>query len=187
MKSISPLCHFIALLLLINSSGCQQRLASKLQGSWEGRPDSVAARAEREAEKYGDAPAGSATVGSATQAGELVAVTDWENYETRILLDFLNDERLEMSLAGDKQSLSGAWEIISTSPAGCTIEVETSLDARAGEAPVVERRRFDLLLDEREGTCVGFQLTETGADPQLGALYFRRPQSSSADQPNSIR
>jgi len=71
---------------------------------------------------------------------------------------------------------------VSTSPAGCTIEVRTKIEVGTGieidesEEASVERRRFDLLLDEREGTCVGFQLTETGADLQVGALYFRRPE-----------
>ncbi len=168
-------------MLLICLVGCQQRTASKLQGQWEGRSDSVAMRAKREAEKYGEVPADSAAGGSAPKASISVQVTDWENYEVTVVFDFVSSERLEMSLDGE-QPKSGRWKIISTSPAECTIEVQTEKESAESEEASVERRQFVLLLDEREGTCVGFLLTEVGADRQQGALYFQRPQNSEAIQ-----
>ncbi len=176
MKSLPLL---FALLLLI-SAGCQQRTSSKLQGRWEGHPDSAASLAAREAEKYGDIQADNAPAekGSATQTEITKPVTDWENYDVTILMNFLSSDRLEMSLDGE-QTKSGTWKVVSTSPAECIIEVQTKTE---GEDSALERRQFELLLDEREGTCVGFLLTEAGADRLQGALYFQRPGSSDATQ-----
>jgi len=161
-------------LLLITSTGCQQRTASKLQGRWEGRPESAAARAAREAEKYGDAP--SSTDRSESKTDPPAQVTDWENYDVTILIDFVSSNRLEMSLGNDHQPRSATWQIIATSLTGCTIEVQTESATDKNQDPTTERRRFDLVLDEREGTCVGFLLTEVGADRQLGTIYFKRPE-----------
>ena len=86
-----------------------------------------------------------------------------------------------MALVDDPQPRLGSWSIVSTSPTGCTIEVETDRSAIKTESeqpPATVRRRFQLDLDEREGECIGFLLREVGADRQLGALYFRRPEES---------
>lgn len=167
MKSTVAL---LLLLLLVGSAGCQQRMSSKLQGRWEGRPDSAGLRADREAEKYGDEVT-SAEINASDDEG--VQVTDWEKYNVTIVMDFVSSDHIEMTLDG-AQALSGNWQIVSQSPVGCTIEILTDEPGKDGQAVP---RRFDLLLDEREGTCVGFQLTESGADPQVGSLYFRRPNS----------
>ena len=167
MKSITVL---FSALLVCCSAGCQQRMSNKLLGRWEGRPDSAERRAQREAEKYGDDPA---QIELRARKSETVQVTDWEDYDVEIVMDFVSSDLIKMTLDG-AQSQAGNWRIVSQSPAGCTIEIQTRRD---GENDRVVRRRFDLLLDERDGSCVGFQLTETGADPQVGALYFRRPKS----------
>lgn len=171
MKLTSAFYLLFAAMLLLSSVGCQPQAVSKLQGRWEGRPDSAAIRAQREAEKYGEEPTDANASGSATKGSVSPQVTDWENYEVTVVFDFVSSERLEMSLDGE-QPRSGRWKIVSTSPAECTIEVQTESE---GEDASVERRQFVLLLDEREGECVGFLLTEVGADRQQGALYFRRP------------
>ena len=173
----------IAILLLISAVGCQQRTSSKLQGRWAGRPDSAASLARREAEKYGELPEKSSPKGSATKTDTPPQLTDWENYDVTILLDFLSSDRIEMSLDGE-QAKSGTWEIISTSPAGCTIEVQTKQESDTKNNPeetTRERRQFELLLDERDGKCVGFLLTEVGADRLQGALYFQRPGKTAVD------
>ncbi len=168
-------------LLLLTLVGCQQRTVSKLQGRWEGRPDSAALRAEREAEKYGNSSGADVEAstnskeGSSTKPDASVQVTDWENYEVTVQMDFVSSERLEMSLDGE-QRRSAHWQIISSSPIGCTIEVQTEEGSEGDEKKELVRRRFELVLDEREGTCVGFLLTEVGADRLLGAIYFKRPQ-----------
>ncbi|MEM8945541.1 MAG: hypothetical protein AAGD11_10175 [Planctomycetota bacterium] len=177
--SISHLC--VGLVLLCALAGCQQRAASKLQGRWEGRPDSVTKRAERDAEKYGDQP-DSGSDKEPSDEDSSAQVTDWESYDVTIVIDFVSANRLEMSLDGG-QAVTGQWKILSTTPSGCTIEVESEAPTQGGEAKR-QRRRFELLLDEREGTCVGFQLTEAGADAQLGALYFQRQGGTSSPAPN---
>jgi len=187
MKSLTLL--FVSM-LLISSVGCQQRSASKLLGRWEGRPDSAALRLQREAKKYGEVPSDNARTtlsevatgsGSATRPHAPSQVTDWENYDVTVLFDFVSSERLEMSLDGE-QPRSGRWKIVSTSPVGYTIEVQTEKESTSGEGASVLRRQFELLLDERGGTCVGFLLTEVGADRQQGALYFQRPEKSNSVQ-----
>ncbi len=175
-------------LLLLAFPGCQQRAANKLQGRWVGRPDTAAMRAVREAEKYGDklsqgAKPKLAPKVSKDEADDDQYVTDWEKYDVAISMDFVSTERLEMTLDGG-QPVSGNWKVLSTSPTGCTIEVTTTAANSEQATPQETRRRFELLFDEREGVCVGFQLSEAGADAQLGALYFARPAGTSAPAQN---
>jgi len=188
----SPL-MMLLLLALLGGSGCQQQVVGTLQGRWVGVPDTAAARAERESQKYGDM-APTAEASSASVAPE--RVTDWESYDLSVSLDFVDHERVKIFISGgaDAEGLepvSGKWHILSTTPIGCTIEVETAGEVGAGEvrtgevgtggeqnenSAAVVRRKFELIFDEREGECVGFTLREVGADRQLGMLYFRRPE-----------
>lgn len=189
MNPFSLLRFFTVVFLLMACAGCQQRAASKLQGRWVGRPDSAAARAKREAEKYGEVSTTAGTENSTNtvsgaEAKSSEQVTDWENYDVTIVMDFVSSDRLEMQL-NEEQPVVGSWKVISTTPSGVTIEVltessESKQDESGQEAATTVRRRFELLLDEREGVCVGFQLTESGADAQVGALYFQRSNSESS-------
>lgn len=176
-------------LLVLSSVGCQQSTTGKLIGRWEGRPDTAVQRTAREAEKYGDEINESSDETDTAELGEAVRVTDWEAYDVVVEFDFVSSEQLKMSFNGE-QSKTGKWKIIATSPTGCTIEVRTELEAQAEVVaddkeqaePPVELRRFDILLDERDEECIGFTLSEVGADQQLGTLYFQRPKSLDADQ-----
>jgi len=164
----------LLLLALVGVSGCQQRAANKLLGKWEGRPDTAAARGERESLKYGDT---SSDV--APESGDEADLTDWESYDLSVSLEFFDHKRLEMSLSDGSDSVSGQWRVVSTTPIGCTIEVETAGEAAESEgeeSAAVVRRQFQLDLDELEGECVGFTLMEVGADRRLGMLYFSRPE-----------
>lgn len=160
-------------LLLLVTAGCQQRTAGRLHGRWIGKPDSVAAKAAREAEKYGDSPEQTSDDPNAERAQRKPA-TDWEGFDVQVELNFLNGSALELALGGADSKVAGRWSIIETSPTGCTIEVTTEEPAQEGERVVSERRRFELLFDERDGELVGFELSEVGADRQVGALYFQR-------------
>lgn len=164
----------VCLLLIVVVGGCQQRTAGKLLGRWIGRPDAAAARALREAEKYGDA-----VVALPETTVESVDVTDWERYDLAVQFNFVSHDRLEMSLGDGSQPIIGEWRILETSPTGCIIEVKTESSAVSpsdDQSNSSVRRRFQLELDERGGEYVGFLLTEVGADRQLGSLYFRRPE-----------
>ncbi len=158
------------LLVLFSVSGCRQQTANQLLGRWEGHPDTAAARSEREQKQYGGQNAGGTS-------RETAPATDWERYDAIVYFDFQSAERLEMSLDGDEKIRSGRWQIVTSTPAACTIEVRTDssgeldVDGALAESTL---RRFELELDERGGECIGFLLSEVGADRQLGALYFRR-------------
>lgn len=158
-------------LLLLSTAGCQQKMAADLLGEWEGRPDTAAARAKREAEKYGDKPSDDP---NRTSENAREKVTDWEQYDIAVKFNFVSRTQLEMSLADGTEPRSGTWQILETSPTGCIIEVETA----TGPEQSPEARHFQLEMDERDSTLFGFLLTEVGADRQLGALYFRRPDSA---------
>jgi len=163
------------MLLLLSTSGCQQRAAGKLLGQWVGTPDTAASRAERESKKYGETASVSKSASVAPENA-----TDWERYDRSVTLDFIDYERVEMALVGGskpeepEEPLSGKWHVVSTTPIGCTIEVKTEGE----QSETVVRRQFQLDLDEHEGQCVGFTLIEVGADRQLGTLYFCRPEKS---------
>jgi len=177
----------IALLVLATSvAGCQQRTASQLLGRWVGRPDSELARAEREELKYGkgsdekSSPAQTISSGSIVSGKSSGEKSDWERYDVTVSLNFISHSRLEMSLAGGAEPVSGSWQIVASNSAGCTIEIVTndSPDTDESLAQTEMRRRFQLLLDNRDGQCLGFSLAEVGADRQLGTLYFHREESS---------
>jgi hypothetical protein len=153
------------LLLLLGALGCQQRTTARLLGEWVGRPDTAAARALRESEKFGDdRPSGTLDTSSET-------ITDWQQVDIGVKVHFVSTTQLEMSLEDGAQPQSGNWHVLEATPVVCTIEVETA----TGEGESAELRRFQLELDELDGELVGFLLTEVGADRQLGALYFSRP------------
>lgn len=161
-------CLFVSFLLL-STAGCQQRTVANLLGEWVGRPDTAAARAEREAKKYGDKHSADQRPASQERPE---TVTDWQQVDIGVKFHFVSHTELEMSLADGTEPFSGTWQVLETSPSGCTIEVETA----TGPEQSAELRQFQLEMDEREGALIGFLLTEVGADRQLGALYFRRPQ-----------
>ena len=158
------------------AGGCQQRTVGELLGDWEGRPDTAAARAEREAEKYGKRLQASDDAPAAGGEQPAEAATDWEQYDVTLRMKFVNHDQLEISLDGDPNPVEGTWKVISVTPAECTIEVETPGGESLAEdaSPEVVRRRFQLTLDRRDGECVGFVMREAGADRGLGAIYFRR-------------
>ena len=172
------LCSFVmagCCSLLLSMAGCQQQTTAALLGEWVGRPNTAVARAEREAEKYGDLPS---TPESTTPGNSSRDLTDWEKFDVKIGFNFLSGDTLEMSQGEGAQPLRGDWRIVAMSPTGCTIEIETEESPNSGSEaalPMKVRRRFVLELDQRDGACVGFLLTELGVDRQLGSLYFSRP------------
>jgi hypothetical protein len=101
-------------------------------------------------------------------------ISDWEQVDVGVRFNFVSPTQLEMSLASGAEPHSGTWKVLETLPTGCEIEVETA----TGPQQSAEIRRFRLEMDNHEGSLVGFLLTEAGADRQLGALYFRRPQQT---------
>ncbi len=169
--------------------GCHQKTSTKLSGKWIGRPDTAVARAARESDKFDEVVSEEV---SETVLSKPEADTDWEKYDVAVIWDFVSNESLEMSLVDGSQPILGHWEIISLSPIGCTIEVVTLVgiessssvaetvpsDKNDGEKVPQTRRRFEIELDERDGECVGFLLYEAGADRQLGAIYFSRPDKT---------
>jgi hypothetical protein len=165
--SLSVGCWLVSLLLL-STLGCQQGTAAKLLGEWVGRPDTADARDQREAEKYGDKRSGE-KLGTSSET-----ITDWQLVDIGVKFHFVSPTQLEMSLADGAEPHSGTWRVLETLPTGCAIEVESA----TGPGQSAELRRFQLVMDERDGTLTGFLLTETGADRQLGALYFSRPQQA---------
>ena len=155
--------------MLASLVGCQQRTANELLGSWEGRPDSAAARQQREAEKYGDqTPDGKEPDPSSETP------SDWEAYDVAITMEFVSRTELAFSLTGDSSPVEGSWKMLQAGPSSCTIEVTSPTGAEGSD----ELRRFHLELDQREGALHGFLLSEVGADRGLGALYFSRPGAS---------
>ena len=189
------------LLLAAITAGCRERMADQLLGRWIGRPDTAVARGTREAGRYQDLAAGPAPTGRQVEAkssaedqqdSPLLAVpmSDWERYDVRILLEFADAQRVHMSLADGSEPRSGVWRVVQQTPVGLVIEIETrarGLDEGQVVTPLgstgCQRRRFELQFDydhrsARGQRCIGFRLVELGADPRLGAIYFKRAKSS---------
>jgi len=153
----------LLLAMLATTGGCQPSTASKLQGRWTGRPDTQAARSLREAKKYGNAT--DKTSDPKTQPSRQ---TDWEQHDVAVEFYFIDSSKLEMSLVDGSEAREGTWKILKAMPTGCRIEVKINES--------LQLRRFEIQMDEKEGRCVGFLLSEVGADPQLGWLYFQRTE-----------
>lgn len=163
----SLLTGVIGILLLFGTTGCQQQIAGKLLGTWVGQPDTAAARSEREAEKYGTR----SDSGETQLSGAEKVPTDWEAYDVELRFEFVDHQHVNMALANGSEPIAATWRVLETSPTGCMIEVVTPEQEGQGRAEV---RHFELEMDERNGELVGFLLTESGADRQLGAIYFSR-------------
>ncbi len=172
-----PVVVFVAFLTV----GCRGNVADNLQGRWIGKPDTAAELASREAKRYHD-PSRAATQHTDSKETPNTAtadITDWEQYDVHILLNFVDDQRLEMSLTDGAQPLSGNWHIVQSSMTSLLIEVETKTMAASGEngkPGESEWRRFDLQLDYEDDRCIGFRMNESGADPRLGSIYFTREE-----------
>ena len=163
------------MLLLVALTGCNGGVVDQLQGGWMGRPDTAAAVAAREAERFGEQPTDE----------DLGPPTDWEQYDVGVRLEFVDETHVEMSLADGSQPVEGTWQVVESSPSGWIIEIETSpaddkkpidsSNTAAADTPAKgECRRFNVEPDYQDGHCTGFRLSELGADRQLGAMYFRR-------------
>lgn len=182
--------HRLSLMLLLallaaSLAGCGLGAADELTGRWVGVPDTSAARAQREAAKYqelvaasgGDASATSADSAAPAAGGDRpqrpAVVTDWEQFDVEVALDFVDSDTVRMQISGEAtgEPVVGQWKVVESGPAGLVIEVRTP---GVGDAAPPVRRRFEIELDRREQGVVGFTLNEVGADRRLGSLYFRR-------------
>ena len=182
----------VVLCVSLFAGGCQQQTASKLRGKWIGRPDTAAARAARDAERFHQSVSEKSSADVQDRNDEK---TEWERFDVAVAWDFVSHETVEMSLADGSQALKGDWKIVRTSPIGCTVEIlanevlmdETLTHKGGRESGRKEReldnrkqvrRQFEIELDERDGKCIGFLLSEAGADRQLGTIYFHRPDTT---------
>ena len=169
--NISLRCLIALSLLLVFSSGCQQRVANLLLGEWVGQPDTATERERREAEKYGD-ELNEEESSDSTAKKDLS--TDWEAYDVTVTLDFVSRTDISFAMDGTGKPVAGTWSILQSGPSDCTIEVKTP----TGRDGTEELRRYRLELDQRDGDLHGFLLTEVGSDRNLGALYFQRPNAA---------
>lgn len=164
------------LLLIGGIAGCGMNGAAELRGKWVGVPDTAAAKAQREADRYRaltDTAASDAA--PAETADRPAVVSDWEQHDVRVELEFIDAAQVRLALSGDAtgQPVQGTWKVLEKGPAGMVIEIVTPAAGEEGEAT---RRRFELGFDRREDGLVGFTFNEVGADRRLGSLYFQRPQ-----------
>ncbi len=146
-------------------AGCGGSGGNGLAGVWVGRPDSSAARAARGA---GDAEAEADTVKPTSADDSRPTKTDWEAYDVELRLELGAAGGVRMTL-NDDDPVEGAWRVVSSGPAGDTIEIESP-----GEDGVSVRRRFEVVPTREEGRITGLLFSEYGADPDLGAFYLER-------------
>ncbi len=195
------------LLLLVGSTaGCRDRHADQLLGRWIGQPDTAAARGARETLRYqnltgrqkpsvplerDDQRVESDKLADTQRGSPREAqVSDWERYDVQIVLEFIRTGRVNMSLADGSEPQWGVWHVVQQTPVGLVIEIETRESGQEKDQGVSasdrirsQRRRFELQFETDPGVVgsgrwVGFRLVEVGADPRLGALYFKREKSS---------
>ncbi|MBX3425663.1 MAG: hypothetical protein KF688_08290 [Pirellulales bacterium] len=172
----------LSLLVLIPLAGCGHGPARTLEGTWVGKPDTVAARGERDENKYRElvAASGGLTIDGDDDASARppALVTDWERHDVEVTLDLQANQRVRLAINGavDGAPVEGTWKIVESGPAGVVIEIVTPAAPEGAGDPEPVRRRFELGLDQRSDGLDGFTLHEVGADRRLGALYFRRAE-----------
>ncbi|MGI9456422.1 MAG: hypothetical protein ACR2NU_07660, partial [Aeoliella sp.] len=115
----------LALLLIGLSSGCQQSTSNRLVGNWEGRPDTVAAAAERSvklkakqnSESGVDADNSDAS-GPLPEVGgnDSLGATLLEGYDVLIRIELKSGGDVKMELAGEEKLLTGVWRVVAELP-----------------------------------------------------------------------
>jgi hypothetical protein len=65
--------------------------------------------------------------------------------------------------------LTGNWNVLQSQ--GHHVRLQLAVDRGFSDDSRPEVRNFELELDDEEN---GFRLSEEGADPHFGALYFKR-------------
>ncbi len=159
--------RIITLLAITILTGCSDAaLQSSLVGKWRGKPETSAARGEREQARLValQQAAGIEGEGAAEKPMPLPP-TDLEQFDFEITMDLASDGTAKMSLGGADER-KGTWRIVATDPNGATLELALPEEPQAD--PI--RRRFELRFTSEERTQ--FTLREEGADPQFGRILF---------------
>lgn len=193
-----PLLPLVVCLLVVATTGCQPTVRSRLEGKWEGRPDTTAAIAARQAKASqrkatsNDQAADESDSPSEEEAEAAHGPTDLERFDVAIELEFQSGGTARMTLVGG-ESYDAVWRVLTkVPPDGAEIELGrlgNAADAptgspptKAGDDTVVEKRRF--VIDfQKDGDTEGFTLREKGADPKFGRLYFTRAGSPRTNAP----
>ncbi|TWT31062.1 hypothetical protein KOR34_44360 [Posidoniimonas corsicana] len=163
--------------------GCGPASTSQLLiGKWEGRPDSLAAKRERNpiptAPGYIPREVTRPVSAEEKEAAEKLAAmqpseqTDLEAFNFTVLLEFLPQDQVVMSLNGG-QPIKGSWKVLSTDVGVSLIELVDGVPTQAegDDLPQLTKRRFLLELNDLGDA---FTLREEGVDPRFGWLYFQR-------------
>lgn len=167
----------LACLLVLATTGCGSGTVDGLVGRWEGRPDSAVAFQARQAALPAAAAPGEKTEAPSAETPPIPSsppfpdVTELEQYNVRVVLDFVRGGSMTMWLDDGRDRLAGRWKLSDVDGRQAILHIVARPDDNRQPA---QRRRFELQWDQ-DGT--GFTLREEGADPQLGWLYFRRVES----------
>ena len=181
-------CLLLGGLLLM--SGCYESDAGRLQGRWRGTPDTAAARAQRKAKRL--QKAGKAVQTDSSQPNKSKSkgdrprqpLSDWEQFDFFVLLDFVDQRKVRISLGDQGEPVEGSWQVIESSGDRVTIQIKSdspvidgkqatpdgSSDAASGDTR--RDRQFVIRFEGKKKEC--FTMTEDGADPLQGRLFFQR-------------
>ena len=173
----------ILLLSCVLLGGCGPATTPQLLlGKWEGRPDSLAAKRERNpiptAPGYQTRHEAQPVSADEQQAAEKLAAlqpserTDLEAFDFTVMLEFLPKNQVVMSLNGEQQ-IRGSWKVLSTDVGVSQIELVDGVPSENEDDAQddLTKRRFLL---ELNAAGDAFTLREEGVDPRFGWLYFRR-------------
>lgn len=158
-------------------AGCQQSISSRLEGQWHGKPDTVAAAAERSKklkDKQKEANETAAIVPVEDQAAAAKGKTDLEQHDVTINLTFHSDKTIAMELGDGSQPLVGRWRILQTlPPRGAELEITSRPTGKLSPEDKVDEQKRRFVIDfQGDDAKDGFTLVEKGADPKFGRLYF---------------
>ena len=173
-------------LAVAGAIGCRDDPVGQLRGEWIGRPDTAAERQERESAASLPGPNESPLSSPLVDLSADQATTDWERYDATVRLEFSNGDAVALEMVDQGDPIRGTWRLVESTPGAVLIEITTpgveSASTGSQDGPVdqasEQRRRFELEPTMIDGKLVGFAMTESGADRQLGALYFERPEAS---------
>jgi hypothetical protein len=148
--------------------GCRQTTTDRLVGTWQGRPDTAAAYRQRQE---------FATPTSSDEEptpSEPPAKTVLEEYDFAITMDLHRDGSATMWRDDGLDRLDGTWKVLESTSHHVRLQLATARNAddpTTADSTTAEVRnyRIDFTTDDAE-----FTLAEEGADPQFGALLFRR-------------
>ena len=174
MSDFAKILRFVVLLLPIAIAGCDgpMSMTQRLEGEWQGRPETAKERVAREWPRPpGEEEADALELELQGINSQPTDLESQPEFEVGLQLNFDGTATLSLN---EEDELKGRWRLLTSEGSRALIEIAVERSEPKGQ----ELRRFEIeFIEETES----FTLREEGADKLFGRLLFVRPEGSAAE------